>query len=147
MMQTLIALNEYANTESAIVAVIMLLVLFVYIYELFRLLSGHLSPIKFERFDEDDIYRCLIGVAGLLCFEGAGAAITRVTVWYWRRIGIGGGGGPMNSTQVTLMIIGAFFLIIGRVGVTYFLTQRALGNWPWMLSVAAVVVSTAWYWG
>jgi hypothetical protein len=145
-MQFLIALNEYANTESAIVAVIMVFVLGVYLYELFRLLGGHLSPVKFEKFSEDDIYRCLIGVSSLLCFEGAGAAITRVTVWYWRRVGIGGGGGPMNATQVSFMIVGAVFLVIGRVGVTYFLTQRALGNWPVLLSVAAVVVSTIWYW-
>jgi hypothetical protein len=145
MMQMLIALNEYANTESAIVAVIMVIAFHVYVSELFRLLRGDPSPIKFEKFTEDDIYRCLIGVAGLLTLEGYGAVITRVTVWYWRRVGIGGGGGPMNEFQVSLMIAGAVFLIIGRVGVTYFLTQRALGNWPWLTALGAIIISTIWY--
>jgi hypothetical protein len=143
MRATLIALSEYANKESAIVAVIMVIVFHVYVVELLRLLRGHLSPVKFERFSEEDIYRCLIGVAGLLCVEGYGVIITRATVW-WRDVTVGAWG-PMNEAQITLMIVGAVLLIIGRIGVTYFLTQRAFGNWPWQLSFAAIAVSTIWY--
>ena len=143
-MRVLIALSEYANRESAIVAVIMVLTFHVYVYELFLLLRGSPSPIEFEKFSEDDIYRCLIGVAGLFCVEGYGIIITRATVW-WRDSTVGAWG-VMNETQIGLMIFGALLLIIGRLGVTYFLTQRALGNWPVLLSVAAVVVSTIWYW-
>ena len=85
---------EYANTLSALAAIVMVVAMHVYLVQLFRLLRGQSSPVSFASdFTMQDLYRCLIGISGMLVFEGWGAVITRVTVWYWRRVGIGGGGG------------------------------------------------------
>jgi hypothetical protein len=137
---------EYANTLSAISAVVMVVAMHVYLVYLFRAVRGGSSPVQFATdFTMQDLYQCLIGISGMLVFEGWGAVITRVTVWYWRRVGIGGGGGAMTTTQVSLMVAGAVFLIIGRVGITHFLTQRALGYWPTLVSITAMLLATLWY--
>ena len=137
---------EYANTLSALAAIVMVVAMHVYLVQLFRLLRGQSSPVSFASdFTMQDLYRCLIGISGMLVFEGWGAVITRVTVWYWRRVGIGGGGGPMTRVQVGLMVAGAVFLIIGRVGITHFLTQRALGYWPTWTALGAMLAATGWY--
>jgi hypothetical protein len=138
---------EIANTDSAIVANVFWLILFLHIgYVTLRIgrLSAQHEPeiIKIEYLSVLKTMR-LNGIA--MWFEWAGSVVTRDTVFYWRRFGVGGAGGPMSPTQTGLMVLGASLMVFGTIFMTYVLSHRTLGHGPWVASAVAVITTTFLY--
>jgi len=86
---------------------------------------------------DPDVRRHAMVLATALFVDMTGAFITRAIVWYWRRIGVGGGGGAMNQIQVFGMLIGAIGIAVGVLMIIHALARPRYGNMAW-LSVALV---------
>jgi hypothetical protein len=84
---------------------------------------------------DPDVRRHAVALAVALMVDKTGAFITRATVWYWRRIGVGGAGGPMNYDQTLLMLIGAILMSVGVLMLTHVLARPRYGN------IALVMIS------
>jgi hypothetical protein len=140
---------ELANAISAIVANIIVIVLAWHIAHLARLIrsarSGRAAKTVTREVDILTALYGMLGVAVTLLIDQIGVISIRDTVWLWRRVGFGGGGGPMTPGQTEVVLAGTIFLIIGTVGMTYFMSRPTLGIWPTAVSLSAVIFTIIYY--
>jgi hypothetical protein len=139
---------ELANAVSAIVANIIVLVLIWHIVHLLRLISHARMSHNGRMITNVDILSALYGMLGVavtLLIDQIGVISIRDIVWLWRRMGFGGGGGPMTFVQTEIVVGGTVFLIIGTIGMTYFMSKPTLGIWPTAASLSAVVLTVVYY--
>jgi hypothetical protein len=87
----------------------------------------------------------VLALALSLYLDKLGVLMTRVSVWTWRRFGDGLVGGPMNDTQIYLLMIGTPLSAIGLLWLVRILSRPRFGNWPWVVSsvLAAIYVVAA----
>jgi hypothetical protein len=140
---------ELANAVSAVVANIIVIVLIWHVSHLLRLVhsarSGQSARTVMRQVDVLTALYGMLGVAVTLLIDQIGVISIRDTVWLWRRMGFGGGGGPMTTGQTEVVVAGTVFLIIGTVGMTYFMSRPTLGIWPTAASLSAVAITAIYY--
>lgn len=138
----LLKLSEYANTISWVVASVLWFVLIVHlIYTVGMVKRGSMSMATYS-VDPKAVIKTMRSIAIPLLIDMTGVVLTRTVVAFWRS-GLAGRPGPMSPTQVSLMLLAAILMVIGTAWLTHAISRPTLGNWPWMLSVTAVLVTTA----
>lgn len=149
-MRSLAFWAELANAMSAVAAHIIVVVLIWHVAHLLRLIvvrrrQSHSENILVTTIDALKALYGLLGVATTLLIDQIGVISIRDTVWLWRRVGFGGGGGPMTPGQTAVVVGGTVLLIIGTVGMTWFISKPTLGIWPAVVSVAALTLTVLYY--